>query len=158
MLAEKVKVGMHFNYQSLIHAFDIFECESHNLRNGKNDDKCDLFWRQVIGWEERWLPARDRQVFAQGLWDVVKKNEPLQRKFKFKYGAGNYPITAGDNLHSGLGFDYGIGMGAGRVSNAAWRMGGTQGPTILKNYIEKKQNQLLACYAQQELVAQHRPK
>jgi hypothetical protein len=114
----QITVGMHFNYQDLLRAFEVYDQEYDALykSSGNDYDKLRLFSRQIIGFIQRSLPAVDRQIFAQGLFDVVENKAFNQRSFKFKYDNIDYPITAGDVSLSGLGFDYLAHWGA------RWRM------------------------------------
>lgn len=101
----KIKIGMHYNYQNLIHAFDMLDREWNNLKNGNNYDKCDLVWCQVIGYEQRGLPAVGRFAFARGF-------KAHERKLEFKHGGGSFPDTSGGDADlSGPGFDVGYGRG-----------------------------------------------
>jgi hypothetical protein len=128
--------GMHFNYQNLYHAFDIYVGKFDNLRSkGCDYDKCDLFWRQVIGYIQRGLPACDRQAFAQGIYCIVAGGEKLQRKFDFRFGGGPFPVTAGDKSFDGLGYKDAVGGGRS--------MGGQKAkPDVLRSvwkaYVEQK--------------------
>ena len=114
------KPGMHFKYKDLIHAFDIYDREFDHLANGNNYDKCRLFCRQVIGYEMRNLPARDRQIFAQSLYNVVNGEKP-SRSCEFKNDKGHYfPVASGDDSLSGLGFDFYVDIfGPGDGCNAS---------------------------------------
>ena len=117
------KPQMHYNYQTIIHALEIFDREWDNLyrASGNNYDKCDLVWRQVIGYLQRGLPAVDRFAFARGLYDLVenKMKMSLERNVEYKYGNGSFPDTSSGEDLAGLGFDYGIwaGGGCGRRGN-----------------------------------------
>ena len=103
-----IKGGMHFNYANLLEAFKVYAREFDKLNSsGNNYDKCDLFWRQVIGYIQRGLPACDRQAFAQGLYQITHEKKPLNRSFGFTYGGGDFPITQGDESRSGLGYEFG---------------------------------------------------
>ena len=77
----------------------------------------DLFWRQVIGYTQRFLPANMAMVFAYGLYDVVENQEKAPRSFKFRYGDGAmFPLTF-ESL-SGLGYEYAAGRGCGGTRGA----------------------------------------
>ncbi|HVC49421.1 MAG TPA: hypothetical protein VND43_04555, partial [Burkholderiales bacterium] len=71
-----------FNPQHLIKAFELY--------NHKFDswdwNRRDLFWRQVIGYTQRFLPANMAMVFAYSLYDVVDNQKKAPRSFKFRYG------------------------------------------------------------------------
>ncbi len=62
----------------------------------------DLFWRQVIGYTQRFLPASYAQALCQGIYSIVDYNQPLRRSFKLKYEDSSYfPLAE----LVGLGFD-----------------------------------------------------
>lgn len=99
--------GMHFNYANLLKAYEIFVTEFVKLykASGNNYNKCDLFWRQVIGYLQRGLPACDRQAFAQGIEYIIEQLEPNQRSFKLRGETdGSFPLTQGGEF-LGLGFE-----------------------------------------------------
>jgi hypothetical protein len=100
--------GMHFNYLHLLCALEVYEQKFNDLykSGGNDDDKLRLFSRQVIGFIQRGLPAIDRMVFAQGLYDVVENKAKIERSFKFKCDNADFPVTAGDSSCSGLGYEY----------------------------------------------------
>lgn len=83
---KKKTVGMHYeHYTTLQQAFDLLYKERKELSsNYTNYDKCDLIWRQIIGYLQRSLPAVDRFAFARGFDDE-------ERTLQFKYGTGFYP-------------------------------------------------------------------
>ncbi|HSW69928.1 MAG TPA: hypothetical protein VLI69_07265 [Gammaproteobacteria bacterium] len=69
--------------------------------------RLDLFWRQVIGWEERYLPANYAQQFCVGL----TKYGSLPRKFKFSLrnspiNLNFFPLDADPSFQ--LGSDFAI--------------------------------------------------
>ena len=103
--AEKV-----FNPKHLIKAFELYD-QKYDSWNRKQRD---LFWRQVIGYTQRFLPANVAMVFAYSLYDVVEEHKKAPRSFKFQYGDGSiFPLTF-DSL-SGLGDEYAAGAG-GRLA------------------------------------------
>ena len=89
-----------------------------------NRCKCDLFWRQVIGYIQRYVPSCFAQAFTQGY--ISDQNQPLQRSFNYrqkKYAdfyylehakdfqhATNYYFPLSTTPHSGLGYDFYIGL------------------------------------------------
>lgn len=129
---KEIKNGeMHFNYANLQKAFDLYNEKFDALGKASNGnwDKRDLFWRQVIGYIQRGLPACDRQAFAGGLYRLVEEQKPLKRRFKFKYNDIDFPITSGDLSRSGLGYEY-PGRGAG------WW---APGWSFFETYVKQKQ-------------------
>lgn len=117
-----------FNPQHLIKAFELYDSQFEKW----NWDQRDLFWRQVIGYVQRFLPANIAMDFAQGLYDRVENKEKSKRSFKFTYGAGSIFPLAFDCL-SGLGYEYGSGrvgvVGGGVRAVCA---GGRAGAVITK--------------------------
>lgn len=125
-----------FNPYHLLRAFEILDAEFNNLGNW---NKRDLFWRQVIGFVQRYLPACYLQASAQGIYYIVKNKEPLWRSFDFRLGGGS--ILPARNF-SGLGFDF-AGIAAGSVWRGAGSfgtgfLGGRLGRHIFENYVSNK--------------------
>ncbi|STX81436.1 Uncharacterised protein [Legionella busanensis] len=90
-----------FNPKHLIKAFDTYvqQYDSWSMNQSR------LFWSQVIGYVQRFLPACYAQALCQGLYYVVEKNDPLTRTLKFKYNSISYfPL----NDSSALGFGFGV--------------------------------------------------
>jgi hypothetical protein len=108
-----------FNPQHLLRAFQLYDEQFDNFRISEQRD---LFWRQVIGYVQRFLPACDRQTFAQGIYFLVEESEPLKRSFDFHDGNGSFPVNF-DESHSGLGFDYAAYVALivdGQLLDAGW--------------------------------------
>lgn len=105
-----------------------------------NLNQCSLFWRQVIGYLERLLPAVVAQAFCQGLYNLLENKEPPARAFKLDNwvtgGSISYfPLPGGA---SGLGVDFGVHSAACfRDVDGGARFGGS-----LKNYVEQIQQTL----------------
>lgn len=129
-----------FNPYHLLRACEAYstlwdQCE----RDGSDRDyqKRDLFWRQIIGYVQRFVPACYAQAFVQGLWDLVKvggyqgsdwRPKALERNLKFKYDPGSYFSADSSSSRSvcpGLGFDFAIYAGGGGVRRGCglWRCG-----------------------------------
>jgi hypothetical protein len=95
--------GMHFNYQNLFHAYKILEQNFYKLSN----NQCLIFFRQILGYELRSLPARDRQIYAWGLFESILQKKAPPRTFALRNELScTFPITAGDSSQTGLGYDY----------------------------------------------------
>lgn len=114
---------IHYNYQTLIHAFELLDNEWLNLTG----DQQDLFWRQVIGYLQRSLPAVDRFIFARAmLYDLVENKIPLERNAGYKYGSGSFPICCrGHSILSGPGFEiaiYGARAARARRRGPRWSL------------------------------------
>ena len=107
------KPCMHYNYNSLKHAFELLDREWNNLYKASNNnfDKINLVWRQLIGFEMRRLPGIDRCVMAQGLYFVIERKEPVTRTYTFRIGGTDvsFPETVADDSIDGLGGDFAAG-------------------------------------------------
>lgn len=127
---------MFFNPSHLIDALKVYDAQFDRWSWNQRD----LFWRQVIGYTQRFLPACYAQAFCQGLYYILEEKEPLSRLLKFRVGgASYYPLTDS----SGLGFD------AAAVCAGPWRGGlaASVGPMRmvgrLINYVEQIQQNYL---------------
>jgi hypothetical protein len=94
-----------FNPQHLIKAFELYVKYYDNWR----DNQQDLFWRQVIGYVQRFLPANIAMDFAQGLYERLENKEKSKRSFNFTYGGGAIFPLAHDSL-SDLGYEYAVAI------------------------------------------------
>jgi hypothetical protein len=124
---------------TLIHAFAIFNWEWDNLyqASGNNYDKCNLVWRQVIGYLQRSLSAVDRFAFAR-LHDLVENKKQLERKIAHKYSDGSFPDSS---LFGSLGFDYAIACRVWRTRRGPW-CGGWRAVGVLQKLMSNKNNRL----------------
>lgn len=88
------KTGMHYNYNSLLHAFELLA----NLPVGVEEEKT-ILWAQLIGFQMRRLPGIDRCIMAQGLYDIVEKSKVIERSYTLTADdIGNkFPITLNDD-------------------------------------------------------------
>ncbi|WP_133130035.1 hypothetical protein [Legionella yabuuchiae] len=94
------KKEMFFNPSHLIDALKVYDAQFDRWSWNQRD----LFWRQVIGYTQRFLPACYAQAFCQGLYYILEEKKPLSRSLKFQYdGSSYYPLSDS----SGLGFDLG---------------------------------------------------
>lgn len=113
---EIVTIGWHFNTALLYRAFEIYDDHYHDYFGSDwSDPRATLFWQQVIGYIQRFLPANYLQAFCDGLYKTEKKlrnGSPQNRSFKLnRYDwdwcswilADLYP-----RLASSLGFDFAI--------------------------------------------------
>ncbi len=90
-----------FNPQHLLKAFELYRF------NGWKWKQRDLFWRQVVGFVQRFLPANSAMDFAQGLSNRVENKEKAARSFQFKDGVGAIFPPSFDSF-SALGYEYGV--------------------------------------------------
>ena len=98
-----------FNPQHLLKAFALYDSQF----DGLNWNQRDLFWRQVVGFIQRFLPANIAMDFAQGLYNRVENQEKSARSFKFKYGNSSIFPPVFDSF-SGLGYEFGAEGGGVR--------------------------------------------
>ena len=99
-----------FNPQHLIKAFELYDSNFDQWSWNQRD----LFWRQVAGYVQRFLPANIAMDVAQGLYYRVEEKEPARRSFNFRMGDGAiYPMAVGS--FAGLGFEYAGGEPSGHV-------------------------------------------
>jgi len=106
-----------FNPYHLLRAFEVYNELWNQLEsNGSNRDykKRDLFWRQIIGFCQRFMPACYTQAFSQGLHYLVKvdqsdswRPEVFRRDLKLRCDNFSYFPLSPDS-RSGLGFDFAI--------------------------------------------------
>jgi hypothetical protein len=120
--ASKEKI---FNPHYLLAAFEAYANKFD--WNTPDWNKSNLFWRQVIGFVQRFLPATYAQAFAYGLYDIVEKKHSCPRLFNFKYDLdfSFYPLGRSS---VGLGFNFGrpASCGSGHCTCpclAAWGTG-----------------------------------
>jgi anaerobic selenocysteine-containing dehydrogenase len=114
-----IKKGKHFNAELLVKAFEKYVSAQYTAFGGTwNSPKNLLFWRQVIGYIERYLPASSAQAFCQGLYNVTEGGQSLNRDLKLDGGVTFFPSVP--SSCSGLGFDHG-------VYGAVWWRGGPGG-------------------------------
>jgi len=122
-----------FNLRHLLKAFKLYDSQF----NAWSWNKRDLFWRQVVGYVQRFLPANVAMDFAQGLYNRVENKEKSERSFKFNYGDGSiFPPTFGS--FSGLGFEYAAGTHFVRRRRCTAE-GAFADVGVLKTYVEQKQ-------------------
>jgi len=97
---------------------------------GPDWDKRDLFWRQIVGFTQRYLPACYLQACAQGFYYIVEHGETLTRSFDFRHGGGSIRDLV---WGAGLGFDWARGsLGGGPYARAVWRVDVYAGDVVIK--------------------------
>ncbi|MDP3706206.1 MAG: hypothetical protein Q8R24_09930 [Legionellaceae bacterium] len=131
-----------FNPQHLIEAFELYDRIFYQC----SLNQCDLFWRQVVGYVQRFLPANIAMDVAQGLYYRVEVKEPARRSFNFRVDGGAiYPVAVGS--FGGLGFE----SGAGAAGSATRRWGAPARARSFRNLCQSKTTIL------GELCSQTRP-
>lgn len=139
-----------FNPQHLLMAFEIYK-KQFNVWDSR---KCDLFWRQIIGFVQRFLSAIDAQVFTQGIYCICNNETVLPRTFNFRISKmAFYPIHF--DSCSGLGFDYACALGGIVTRDAACLSLGCS-PVIrfaeLYEFYIKQKYSVLETYVHQSMV------
>ena len=97
-----------FNPQHLLKAFELYDSQFDRWSWNQRD----LFWRQVVGFVQRFLPANSAMDFAQGLYNRVEAKEKSKRSFNFTFGGGAIFPPSFDSF-SGLGYEFACGRRAG---------------------------------------------
>ncbi len=136
-----------FNPCHLLRALEVYNELWNQLESDGSDrdyKKRDLFWRQIVGYIQRFVPACYAQALAQGLYYLVKVDQDaswhpvsLSRDLKLKYDNFLYfPLHVGPC--SGLGFDFAI-YGAGCLPVCARRARHGVGLCLFsKTFVEQK--------------------
>lgn len=139
----EIKKENSFNIENLRKAYDIYVSNYDTWSVEQNS----LFWRQVIGYCQRSLPACYAQAFCQGLYNVTMDNEPLKRELKLNDGNHFYPIDI--NGQTGLGYSFGVYSFYARWRCGAMGRGGGMGRKgfssardLLCEYIKQKTAEL----------------
>ncbi|OGT35425.1 MAG: hypothetical protein A3F11_01470, partial [Gammaproteobacteria bacterium RIFCSPHIGHO2_12_FULL_37_14] len=119
-----------FNPQHLLKAYELYEKQFEDW----NWNQRDLFWRQVIGYTQRFLPANIAMDFAQGLYYRVEQKEKSNHSLKFRFGEGAiFPLSF--NFHSGLGYQYAVDA-IGEGVRGVWRRRARR--SFFKTHVEQK--------------------
>ncbi len=99
-----------FNPFYLLMAFEFYDEKFGNFSGNEHAqwNRRNLFWRQIIGYTQRHLPACYLQAFAQSIYDTVMHKEKLTRDFKFRYYEGAPPCLGSGNM----GYMWAVSLGA----------------------------------------------
>lgn len=116
-----VTTGKHFNHKLLVEAAALYDKNQnnfgHNIPNAKwLAPKNKICWQKVLGYIERFAPACDAQIIAQGVTDVVKHGVKSKRLLEAPWSGGIYfPLN-----HTGqeLGYNCAVGAMGGIYSTA----------------------------------------
>lgn len=106
-----------FNPHHLLRAFEVYNAFNDQCTRDRSDPdykKRDLFWRQIIGYIQRFMPACYAQAFSQGLYHLVKvdhsdswRPETFRRDLNLRCDNFSYFPLPFDS-RSGLGFDFAV--------------------------------------------------
>jgi len=135
-----------YKAQLLIKALEKYVGEQYDLFGGHwNDPKNLLFWCQVIGYIQRYLPANLAQALCQGLYNLTEYAYSLKRK-KLVDGSFFFPK---DVSAWRLGFDFAEDSGSGGVLRwegvtDSWR-GGVVGACYETYVMQKQQSFVCLC-------------
>lgn len=112
--------SMHYNYNSLQHAYSLIAEEWDNLHN----EKILFILQNIIGFEMRRLPGIDRCNFANGV-NAINQGAACIRSYQLKhkpygghFSCKNFPVTIQDEPFSmvGLGRQYWIDLDYSRAN------------------------------------------
>jgi len=126
------KQEQHANLKHLLEAFRAY-AEDERIAAWEHDgnyEKMDVFWRQVIGFVQLFLPECDKQALHQGLYDGGQNSDSLSRESDFKFNRG-YSLQLRGGSH-GCGFDF-AGFGGRRALGLLWPNGGMS-PEFLRRW------------------------
>ena len=143
-----------FNPYHLLRALQCYAERYNDLAPGW--EKRDLFWRQIVGFTQRYLPACYLQACAQGFYYIVEHGETLTRSFDFRHGGGSIRDLV---WGAGLGFDWARGsLGGGPYARAEWRVDVYAGDVVIKIMSTKniKLGSITRPATQRLLAAAHR--
>jgi len=99
---EHSKKEMVWNPQHFLEASKQYDANYPKFGGACDSPQNMLFWRQIVGYTQRFLPANVAMDVAQGLYRRVDEKEKPLRSLNFQYGGGA----------SGLGYEY-VVCGAG---------------------------------------------
>jgi hypothetical protein len=119
----------------LIDALNLY-IEKFNQFGGSWDSpKNILFWRKIIGYIERYVPACYAQALCQGIYSIVENHEKLKRRLTFRYDPNvtYFPLDSDPAFR--LGDDYaalqvfwdGVGGWANRITSYVKQKTSTSG-------------------------------
>ncbi len=133
---KKITQGIHFNLEHLIAAFQVYL----DIFNALGTiDKCNFFWRKVIGYVQRQITAYDAQIFCSGVKCVLENKNQFERSLNLGNVGRWFPLS----IESGLGFDFAYYSSFGGQTKLV-----TSILTVprhipgAKNYVEEKQRAL----------------
>lgn len=131
--------GRHFDVSILVEALKIYHLNYVDFGDW-DSRKNRLFWTNVVGYIQRYLPACYAQAFCQGLVDVVVSKSFLQRGFNFRHAEGFlFPLDSTPKFR--LGYDYAGGQwGLWDAKASGERAIATA--DSLKSYIEQKRQRI----------------
>lgn len=112
-----ITFGKHFNHQLLADAAQCYDDNYVGFGSHWDSPKNRLCWQKMFGYIERFVPACDAQVIAQGLYSVLEDGEKSNRSLKFRYGGGSF-FPLGSDVHWEIGYSCAAMPVAGR--GAGW--------------------------------------
>jgi len=100
---EPHKTGKHFNLELLVYAAQQYGAKYEAFGNHWNTATNLMHWQKVFGYIERFVPACDAQIIAQGIWLITTENgKKSNRSLKFTFGGGEFfPLVNGSNFEIG---------------------------------------------------------
>ena len=141
----KFESGKHFNYQLLDEIAKLYNVEhAAPFNNEWNTPKNTLRWQKIFGWIERFVPACDAQIIAQGPFSILYTGIKLGRSLNYNWGGGKYfPLNCDS--------DWELGVNCGAISvwcggKSMWnkmRGWGKLDTTLFNNYAKQKHGPIL---------------
>jgi hypothetical protein len=102
--------GKHFNLELLAEAARLYDVNYEGFGNDWDSPKNLLCWQKVFGYVQRFVPACDAQLIAQGLFSVFDSGEVAHRSLSFRGGSGSYfPLNLDPSIS--LGYSRAIRVG-----------------------------------------------
>ena len=118
-----------FNPYHLLRVLEVYNelysaCDD-NLSIDPDEKKCELFWRQIVGYVRRFMPACYTRDFQQLLYCLARKDlvifkwspEEIRQDFKLRFNNFLRPL----NPRSDQGFDFDV-YTASEASGKLWSM------------------------------------
>lgn len=126
-------------------ALDLYVAEFNTWNPAPHNtwEKCDLFWRQLIGFIQRFFPANLAQAFAQGIYYIVEDKETVRRSFNFRHNPAHSFFPLSDSL-TGSRFNY---VAEGGLGVAWWPVKWPRPSIVFSKLMSSKNNQAWRTYA-----------
>lgn len=127
-LKETVTTGRHFNPNILLRAFEIYGAHYEDYFGGAwNNPRAVLFWQQVIGYSQRFMPVNYVQAFCDGIANTTKKLQKGARqgralKFAISHQGISIPVAFYPLAVSRFGVDFALYAGSHGDAKGCWRL------------------------------------
>lgn len=137
---DKISQERIFNPFLLLLAFMFYDRNFNEFNREKAHNRRALFWRQIIGYMQRHLPANYWQEFARG---IHYSDEKLSRSFEFKNEKNRYMRAFENDIKAGSGLGYkfaarGDGKGFGDGGAMSVELATSAGSARYAKFLENK--------------------